>query len=353
MNISKMNGDNLKKESLEAKLDEVNIPKPEELVRKATGMSQAYGLLFAEFNRIMYAPFKKKKNPNETLEIKKKLLIQETSSDFFIEALLSTQKEVYYNTDQAITIHNDEIWIDEDGYAEEMGDSTNARVDSLFEDKSYIGMFYGRALTFFDNVVIQSGQDGIEDILNEKFEDNKGYYIHLSNMKNTTIRKINSLCVYDGKLYTLVNYYNKEHGVVELVKKDYGLGLGKEVRHYDVKHNNSWQGFFLPDGKFLSSVHLDFLDLDDEKIKGTDKHAGIIHKVVLLDYKKDYADVAYSGDFKEIEFARIDLKNCKAETKILISGPNNNYAPLDVVRSRKMDDALKLWHRGLKRIKNT
>ena len=87
----------------------------ERLDGKEAGMPRTYGLLFAEFNRIMYAPFKKKKNPNETLEIKKKLLIQETSSDFFIEALLSTQKEVYYNTDQAITIHNDEIWIDEDG----------------------------------------------------------------------------------------------------------------------------------------------------------------------------------------------------------------------------------------------
>jgi len=43
----------------------------ERLDGKEAGMPRTYGLLFAEFNRIMYAPFKKKKNPNETLEIKK------------------------------------------------------------------------------------------------------------------------------------------------------------------------------------------------------------------------------------------------------------------------------------------
>ena len=36
------------KESLEEKLGKINIPQPKEFIRRAAGISQVYGVLFAE-----------------------------------------------------------------------------------------------------------------------------------------------------------------------------------------------------------------------------------------------------------------------------------------------------------------
>ncbi|MCX6710805.1 MAG: hypothetical protein NTZ02_01825 [Candidatus Woesearchaeota archaeon] len=111
----------------------------EKLDEKATGMSKAYGLLFTEEDRIIYAPFLPRNRPDEFFRIEEKLLVEDFQSGTPILYLeLDNEKdEVYYSTNEEVAVHNSELWIDEDGYAEDMGDTFYFELRSLFNDEIF------------------------------------------------------------------------------------------------------------------------------------------------------------------------------------------------------------------------
>jgi len=303
-----MSDEKLKKDSLDERLRKVHIPTPKELIDSFLNRKKNYGLLFADGNVIMYAPFVNGKSGNGIFEVEGPLKIKDTDDTAW--ALLSTQKDIY------------------------SGD-VKGKVCSLFGKKSSSEREYVvNTLTFFGGRVLDAGNYGLYDSLTNKC------LITEQQMENKEIDCINSLCVFDEKLHALVHYDNAEHGVVEVVKKDDGsFDFGKETKHYDVRHFTICQSFFLSDGKFLSCLNLNFLDLDNKKIKGIE-HTNKIYNVVLLSYQKDYANVAYSGTLNSVEFARIDLKNCKAKTKTLIPRLSDSVYALEVIRSKEMHEKL-------------
>jgi len=108
----------------------------ERLDGKEAGMPRTYGLLFAEQSKLIYAPFVPRRRADEFFRIEEKLLVKESGDLIQYLELDNEKDEVYYSSNQEIEVHNSEPWIDEDGYVDDMGDTTSGpELYSLFAEE--------------------------------------------------------------------------------------------------------------------------------------------------------------------------------------------------------------------------
>jgi len=307
-----MSDEKLKKDSLDERLRKVHIPTLEELLNY--GADMPYGLLFACSNEIMYASFacgSAAGNFENSYKIEKPAMKIAEVKDI-VWALLSGNNEIYYGN-----------W--------------NCFVCSLSGKKSSKRECVIESLVFFGGRVLDAGDYGIYDSLNNK------RLLTKKQMRDKNIMNIDSLFVFDEKLHAHVKYYHRKHGVVEVLEENGSFDFGRKIKHYNVYNLNLGfsQGFFLPDKRFISCANGNFLDLEGRKIEGTKvDDVENIWRVVLLHSDDGFADVTYSGAFNWIRLARIDLKSLKAETKTLIPRLSNSVSALEVIRSKEMHEKL-------------
>ena len=300
---------NNSEESLEEKLSKVHIPEPEEFVRRAAGIQDFYGLLFADDQLIKYAVL------NNNRQIKNIYLIKETNSDML--ALLAVKDDIYFE-------HKD------------------SKIHSLF------GKFRGKeggdpveSLVEHDGKIVDAGDYGIYETIPNK---------HLMEMDDFTDLKVNtvrSLSSFKNKLYALVaynTYNNTKSYFVELAENNGKYHMNNIIIDYDDGGGEICQAVILPDvlskikGKqydfsVLSCAYNDYLDLNGEKIEGTEEDYDYIFRLALLSSDSERAEVAYSGDLREIKLAKINLKHQRAKTEMLIPDLSDTISALEVVRN--------------------
>ena len=314
---------NNSEDSLEEKLSQVHIPEPEEFIKKAAGISQVYGVLFAEDKVMKYAVL------NDKNEAEKIYLIKDT--DHILLALLVAKGDVFYQ-------------------------NAKYEVCSLFGNfKSKKRYCNAQLIIDFGGKIMDAGVDGLFETLTDKA------LITKDELNKNNYKDINSICSFQNRLYALLLNNKNERSFAELKKNllDGRYEIGNEIIHYDVNNFYTCQAAILPrhpstiDGKeydfsVLSCAYNDYLDLNGEKIEGTEEDYHYIFRLALLSSDSERAEVVYSGDFKGINFAEIDLNKKSAKTRKLITNSRGFVSGLDVVRNKELHNKLINFGKELK-----
>ncbi len=168
--------------------------------------------------------------------------------------------------------------------------------------------------------------------------------------RRSGIETFNSL-IKDNNLYALVRFSDKTHGIISLPERKGKLSIGETILNYDNKPIPSTQAVLLP-GRIrsnsreypfsvLSCVYKNYLDLNGEKIKGTEVMDGIINRISVLSSTSDFADVVYSGfDLHAVYRAGIDLRKRRADVSILIDGLSDIILALFLVYDKNLHQEL-------------
>jgi len=320
-----MNDENLKepledlKESLENKLSQVHIPEPEEFIKKAAGISQVYGLLFGETCVLKYAVL------NDEREIEKMYLIKDTNSS--LRGLLAAEDDVYFQND-------------------------NYKICSLFGNfKSRARWNITESIVEHQGKIFDAGIYQLYETLTDKL---------LMTKKELSIKKIDyiaSISAFQDKLYALC--YKPKYAFTALEENNGKYKIGGTIIEYEKYLTFEFcQALILPgissniNGKeygfsVLSCVYLNYLDLNNQMIIGTDG-LSLIHRCALLSSDSERAEVVYSGDFEGINFAEIDLNKKTAKTRKLITNSRALVSSLDVVRNKELHNKLINFGKELK-----
>ena len=310
------------KDSLEGRLSEIPIPEPEAFIKKAAGIPDFYGILFAADKMIRYASFNNKKELERIYNIK-------NVGESIIFAIFSTPEQIYFG-------------------------GKDAKISSLFghnpqrnRDGSVCSIIEK------DGKVFDAGTYGICETLTDKYLINR---IELqknltlkAQVKKSGIRRLVSLTSHENKLYALVYYYRFDAAVRGINEIDGKYDLGKEILCYPKRFSYVRQATFLPKslsmigGKeygfsVLSCVQMYHLDLNGEKIKGTE--GNYIYRFAILSSNSERAEVVYSGELHGIKFAEIDLNKKSAKTRKLIPGLDARVTALEVVKDWQMHEKL-------------
>ncbi|MFH1606008.1 MAG: hypothetical protein ABIC91_01565, partial [Nanoarchaeota archaeon] len=155
-----------------------------------------------------------------------------------------------------------------------------------------------------------------------------------TNMKNQSIKDIESLNSFNDSLYALVTNNNDFRSVVEINTSDPNkFFIGETIKNYDVKHTKICDFAIVPQGNMrgdngkdypfsiITCANLEYLDLNEEKISGTTVDSNQeISRVKLIKSTPTTAEIIYSGyNLKAVYEANIDLTNNTATTKPLIT----------------------------------
>ena len=305
-------------ESLEKKLEKINIPTREELISRALESRESYGILFADNSAIKYATLDSRKEVEKIYKIKEIFLK--------LRALLCTQKDIYI-ANETRNIYS------------LFGTFTSATrwntVESLVEHRGKIldtdGSWLFETLT---NTALIAPRD----------------------LADMNVQYINSLSSFQNKLYALVRDKKFGYTFMELNEDNGKYSIGDKIIRYGEDHNLPCQAIILPrypsviyndkkyDFSVLSCAHLTYLDLNGKMIEGTEEEHGStfsIHRLALWNLNNEKAEVIYAGDLYKIKFAEINLKNRTAKTKTLIPSLFDVIHALDVVRNKELDEKLR------------
>ena len=322
----KMREENLTKnnstDSLEERLERVHIPTPKELIDSFLNRKKNYGLLFADGNVIKYAPFVSGKNREGNFEIEEPLKIKK--ADDSVGALLSTQKDIYYNEYSIVC-------------------SLFGNFKSKKRYCSYFA-FNTQSIIDFGGKIMDAGVYGLFETLTDKALITKDEL-------NKMCECINSLISYKKQLYALVLYNNHQHAIVQLKEKDGNiLAEQNRILHYYKQQGDLCQAVFLPelpstidgnnyDFSIISCTNLFYLDLNGTMIRGT-KEQTHLHRLSLLSANTETAEVIYSGNLNQIILAKINLKDNTAVKKTLVPDLQDTVLALEVVKDRQIHEKL-------------
>ena len=306
------------KESLENKLSQVHIPEPEEFVRRAAGISQVYGVLFADDIAIYYAPLNNEKEVESFYKVKE---IKEGFQKVNLLALLVAKGDVFYQ-------------------------NAKYEVCSLFGNfKSKKRYCNAQSIIDFGGRILDAGVDGLFETLTDKA------LITKDELSENNYESISSICSFQNRLYALVRTKKMHnHDVAELNENNGKYSIRDKIISYNTGHIFLCQALILPeipstisgkqhDFSIMSCTELHSLDLNGKKIEGIKEKA--IHRFALLNSNSEKATVVYSSipTSEGIKLGEIDLKTKTAETEMLFSTANIVLA-LEVVRDRQLHERL-------------
>jgi len=217
--------------------------------------------------------------------------------------------------------------------------------------KSLFNNFSQERLGFVTEIIKHKGRLlDTEGLLNETLTGR--VLISEWEMKKKGVLAINSLMTdNEENLYALVwRMYN--YSVIRLHEDDLGKYLlGEKILCYGTSNwAGRWQAIIVPgklkgaDGKtypfsIVSCVNWKYLDLNGEKIEGTEVEKGIF-KVELLSARDEKIDLIYSGnELKKIIRVKIEGRKVK-EKEALVSGLSDWVCALEPVFDKKLHEKL-------------
>ncbi|MBI4980664.1 hypothetical protein HZC30_03865 [Candidatus Woesearchaeota archaeon] len=158
-----------------------------------------------------------------------------------------------------------------------------------------------------------------------------------------------------GHLFGLVEYKDKTHGLIEIPGNRGQYFLGEEVLKYDANHDLIIQAIIFNHRKLLgrngkeyhfsvlSCVNSNYLDLNGEKISGSEVGNWHIYRVELFrPVSDDTVEVVYSGsDLYQVIKAKINLKSREVmEKEVLVGSLGSRVNALGPVRSYPLHQKL-------------
>jgi hypothetical protein len=170
-----------------------------------------------------------------------------------------------------------------------------------------------------------------------------------SYLQSQNILSIESLMYSENKLYGLVKNYAHTFSIREIKNNKFDT----TVLHYNfpaTKPIKIAQAQIVPYGEIkmlggnvpfsvLSTVHSSYLDVNGQKIEGTEVNGEISRVTVLKQNGKD-VEVAYSGHLREIIKATIDLETKTAKVMNLVPDCREFVLALEPVRSETLHKKL-------------
>lgn len=182
-------------------------------------------------------------------------------------------------------------------------------------------------------------------------------------MERRDILSIDSLPVDPtGNLFGLVEYKDFSHGLIEINNDKENYSLDEKILSYG-KGQSICQAIIIPFGSFkgenntkynfsvVSCTNLKYLDLNGEKIKGTEvEEDQSINRVESLELKGKKLEVIYSGyRLKQIIKAKIDLEKRKAKSKVLIRNLSNYVWALEPIKDDLQHQIFVVWGKSSKK----
>ncbi len=194
--------------------------------------------------------------------------------------------------------------------------------------------------------ILDGGGDGLIKTLTGEI------LIFEEDMKENGIESIESLFVdKDQNLYALVRNEDYNCSVITLPENSGKYSLGEEILHYNVKQPYKCQAITVPgklkglNGKtypfsIISCVNLKYLDINGEKIEGSEVKDKEIRRIALLSSSPNKIELIYSGHGLN-EIAKVEIENGKVKKKeTLVYGLSRFVYALEPVFDKKFHEKL-------------
>ncbi|MBU1850585.1 MAG: hypothetical protein KKH40_07690 [Nanoarchaeota archaeon] len=218
--------------------------------------------------------------------------------------------------------------------------------DLLNDEDRYIRMYRPNCITTHKNNILDCGDYGIFGVGDTMLWSKRS-------LGEKNLAGVEAIQSYNDELYALVNDKNDVRSIIELkVRTTRNCKIKNVLMQYDARGVGPYNFIILPYGKIkdlrrkthpfsiLSCVNNHYLDLNGEKIAGTDTE----HQINCLQIKnidKSSVKVFYSVfNQKAIFESSIDLDRKSADTKVVVSGLDKRVCYFQLINNEKSHEYL-------------
>jgi hypothetical protein len=310
--------------TFEKNLHGLYVPSIEDIIRKGEGA--AFGILFSQQDTLNYFKFEA---PDEYL-----------SSSYQGKR---PEKRIF----QVAKNKGSEMWsIFNDG-REVLYDEHHTYIRELFSGKKFDRKDWITSIELHEGKLFDSDIHHIYENESSKVLIDEKY------LDKSRIIMVDRLRSFEGTLYAAVTYQENNHAILPIQQSPEGaFELGRSILDYYKSHSHPYSFDIIPLKKsrksekifsVLSSANIDFLDIDTREIRGSRENEAITD-LKILNSSPEFAQVFYTGEFRNIVYAEISVSSASVESKKMLFpegliGGETVYA-LSLVFSPELDKNL-------------